>query len=279
MITFDTNRLGGVSQRRFNVAWREIGGERTTLLPRVAYELMGHRIQVDDLEGGVQAVQEELLRRGNRLRPKQKLWGQSVLWWASELLREDSPYVALTLSNEQQDKADEICEQVDRRAFLRLRIGDRLSDHADAVMVSEALATNTKILITNDTGIHDGLITQWALDNADRFAFETPFILVQQDRFFLEEYVHEADFVSLFKIILGASWPEDTHASIETVVRHFDRYIEVLAERETGLRGTAAVIREYWRDDGRKDDLIEHMREHLPERLRASEARHPAKRA
>jgi len=41
MLTFDTNRLGNVLQRRFNAAWRETDREPVWLLPQCAHELMG----------------------------------------------------------------------------------------------------------------------------------------------------------------------------------------------------------------------------------------------
>ncbi len=61
MLTFDTNRLGNVLQRRFNAAWRETDQEPVWLLPQCAQELMGHRINPYALELGMKNVREELV--------------------------------------------------------------------------------------------------------------------------------------------------------------------------------------------------------------------------
>ena len=277
MITFDTNRLGRTTQRRFNVAWQEMEGETIKLLPQVAFELMSKRINPYDMEEGAAFIGSELERRGNDLTENERLWGQSVLWWAEEFLQDGTPYEVLQLSAEARERTEEVCQHLDRSAFPDANVAEPLSEHGDAVIVAQALVTDTKMLITNDDKIRHAVVHEWAIENAKRFDFKTPFILVLQDALFQELYINQEDFMELFAIVLGASWPADENATTDQIIGDFDRMVDVLEKGETGLRNIGVAIRQNWHREARKDDLIEYVRERLPVKMRASEMRHPAR--
>ena len=278
IITFDTNRIGTVLLRRFNASWREQGGENVHLLPRVAYELMGQRVRPGNLERDIERVEEDLVAESNALTPKQKMWGLSIAWWGREILREDSPYSLLSFSRQAAEKAEEICERLPREPFLRLGADEPIERHGDAIMVSEALAMNAKVLMTNDSRIHPGGIQAWAEKNAREFELEFPTFLIDQDEFFMSEYSERSDLLELYRTVIGAFWPAEVAAEPENVCAEVERTLEVLMEGESGFKSTSKFILNRLRRDGIKNDIIEYMRERLPQKLRASEARHPTYR-
>jgi len=91
-LTFDTNRLSRLTQRRFNTAWMLMRGETVRLLPRVAWEVMGKLILPEILD----VDRERLLGNARLLHNveshRQRMKRTFALWWADELSRRDSPY-------------------------------------------------------------------------------------------------------------------------------------------------------------------------------------------
>lgn len=275
MLTFDTNRLGNVLQRRFNAAWRETDSEPVWLLPQCAHELMGHRINPYALELGMKNVREELGALSNTLNRKRALWGESILWWAQELASSDLYQVRL-LTSDEQEKVEAICENLDHFAFPKADPTQPLVERGDATLVAEAFATNTKILITSDENMRHGVIHQWALENAHRLEIDNPYVLFVQDAFFEENYVNRGDLDFLYKVALGAFWPHAEDASDAEVLAALNRSLKVMSEQQTGLQGVGRTIIQQWHNDVRKNDIIDHVREHLPCKMRASERRHPS---
>ena len=275
-ITFDTNRLTHVAPRRFNVAWREFEGDKVHVLPKVASELMGHAIRAERLEEGADSLRRELVVDDNRLGEQTKRHYRRALWWAEELMRADSPYVMQTLSHDQLELSHNVCAAIDRRVFERLGVFDDIGEHADAIIVSQALASNTRLLMTADTRINVSILDDWVVKHGREFGVEAEFGVVLQDEFFQQEYTSEEDFLELFAVVLGAYWPFDEHASNDEVLGQFQDSLRRLEEGETGLRKTAELMRLRWGDEPRKDMLVEYVRNNLPSGLRASEDRHPS---
>ncbi len=275
MLTFDTNRLGNVLQRRFNATWRETDREPVWLLPQCAHELMGHRINPYALELGMKSVREELGALSNTLNRKRTLWGESILWWAQEFVSADLYRVRL-LTGDEQAKVEMICENLDRFAFPKADPTQSLLEHGDAALVAEAFATNTKILITSDENMRHGVIHQWALENAHRLEIDNPYVLFVQDAFLEETYVNRGDLDFLYRVVLGAFWPHAEDASDMEVLESLNGSLKVMSEQQTGLQGIGRTIIQQWHNDVRKNDIIDHVREHLPCKMRDSERRHPA---
>ncbi len=276
MLTFDTNRLGKVTQRKFNACWRELEGEPVYLLPKIAGELTGNRINPYSIELGIEATEKALHAQANTLTPKQRRWGQSILWWANAFLDTGSLYQVRLLSAREQEKAEAICDALDRSAFPDLKMGIDTADHADAVIVSEALATNTKILITSDANMDHAKIHQWAAQNATTFDIEEPYFLFEQDAFLHENYATETGLLFLYHIVLGASWPLHGAPAHQDILDEIQRTLTVMAQRESGFNRVGHRLAQAWHKDPRKDDMIEYVRDHLPEKMRCSERQHPA---
>ena len=76
------------------------------------------------------------------------------IWWGNELSRDDSPYAYVSMSDEDDDVANALCEAMDRRCFPKLR-GISLAECNDAVMVAQALVTGPEMLLTGDVGTID----------------------------------------------------------------------------------------------------------------------------
>ena len=144
------------------------------------------------------------------------------------------------------------------------------------MLVAEAFVTNTKILITSNENMRHVVIHHWALENAQRSEITNPYVLFAQDAFLEENYVNRGDLDFLYKVALGAFWPRDRNASYPEVLAALNNSLKVMSEQQTGLQGIGRTITQQWHNDVRKNETIDHVREHLPDKMRESERKHPS---
>jgi len=273
-LTLDTNRLSHPTQRRFNVAWHEMEGQDVRLLPRVAAEAMNRLILPEDLETGRQRLVEDLERMGNR---RSRNWRTAVrfaLWWADELLSPDSPYHLIEMTPEDEEVVDEVCLAIDPHAFPSVR-KENLPNNSDTRIIAEALVTGQRMLITSNMRSvlhHD--VNSWAERNAQVFGFRHPDILHVQDEVMPRIYSGNEGRRQLLAFALGAFWPERSDPTIERIERALYGLTEAMA-RGAQLRETATVIEETWKMEPDPGALLREVRDNLPERMFASERRHP----
>ena len=275
-LTFDSNRLGRVLSRRFNAAWREMAHEPVHILPQVARELMDRQIDPFDISTDKADYQRLLQRRANELSVSEKKWGQSVLWWAGEFEREDSPYSIIQLSVEQRQHAIEICERFPRDIFPDAKPDVPLSRHDDSLVVAQGLVSNSKVLITNDKVIRRRALNQWAENNASTLRIDSPFVLVLQDVYLHDTYVNRERLPELQGFALGAFFPAK-HARPADVAERYLSTLETLNQNGSGFESTAKALYGHWLVEGAKEEICEQVRACLPKKMRASEERHPLK--
>ncbi len=89
------------------------------------------------------------------------------------------------------------------------------------------------------------------------------------------EREHSSSCLSVDKVALGAFWPRDQNASYTEVLAALNNSLKVMSEQQTGLQGIGRTITQQWHNDVRKNEIIDHVREHLPNKMRESERRHP----
>ena len=272
-ITVDTNRIMFPTQRRFNAAWREMSGERLRLLPRVASEIMHRRIDTEFLEDEVERAEAGLARVRNSATEKELLKRESDLWWAKELLRDDSPYELISLSREQRERAEEICEHIDPRPFTSLR-PEEVPLHDDTMIIAQALVSGQQMLITgNMRSIEHDEINYWAERHAATFDIEYPDVLYVQDEIMPRMYAGTERKLELCAIGLGAAWPFNPGAGEKAVRRALKGMLGAM--HGARLENTGICIESAWREAADPDALLESVRRRLPEKMRASERTHP----
>ena len=99
--TPDASRLMFPTQRRCNAVWRGVAGEKASSLPQTALALMRQRIDPRFLEAEAERPRADLERARGAHTERQVLYPRRDLWWADELLRDDSPYDLIPMGPEQ----------------------------------------------------------------------------------------------------------------------------------------------------------------------------------
>ena len=247
-------------------------GLRVQVLPQVARELMGHLIVAEDLETGRERVSEDLQQSGNQRPQYLQRHRLSALWWADELLSPDSVYRLLELTLEQEELADKLCREIAPDAFQRADV----PGNSDTRIIAQALVTGQRMLITSNMRPvlhHD--VNRWAGENADRFGFVHPDILHVQDEVMPRLYCGPEGRRKLLEFALGAVWPGGA-PDIDAVEDALYRLTRRATMQGALLADTAVVIEEGWETERDPQALLERVRANLPERMIASEQRHPA---
>ncbi len=224
-ITVDTNRIMFPTQRRFNAAWREMSGGRLRLLPQVAREIMHHRVDPDFLEEEAERAKAGLERIRNSATERELLLRESDLWWAKELLKDNGPYELISMSREQREQAEAICDNMDAGAFPGIR-PEEVPTHSDTIIIAQALATGQQMLVAgNMRSIEHNTVNHWAEHHAATYDIEHPDVLYVQDELMPEMYAGQERKLELCAIGLGAAWPADPNASSEGIERALDRMV------------------------------------------------------
>ena len=272
-ITFDANRVSYPTQTRFNAAWLEMSGQKVRLLPQTAFETMGGLMNPLDLETDRERRREDLERHERYATPRETLALRIALWWADELTRKDSPYEVIALTREQRERAEEICQEIDPSAFPRVR-PEEVATHSDTIIIAQALASAQDMLITGNMRsiLHDD-VTHWAEQNAARFAIEKPRVLYVQDEAMTSLFTGPEGRAALCEIAIAAAWPKNSNASFDQVEAGLLAMLEACDGARLG--DTAKKIGETWRTSNDRNQMVEHARARLPNKMRASERRHP----
>ena len=273
-ITVDTNRIMFPTQRKFNAAWREMSGDRLCLLPQVAREIMHHRIDPEFLEDEAERAKVGLARVRNSATARELMLRQSDLWWAEQLLNDDSPYGLIPMSREQHERAEAICDNIDPRAFPRIR-PEEVPTSSDTLIIAQALATGQQMLVTgNMRSIEHNDVNKWAERHAAVYEIEHPHVMHVQDETMARMYAGPEPKIELCAIALGAAWPGDPSASFDEVESALEGMLGAMEGARLGDTGT--VIADTWLSAPDPNALLESVRRRLPEKMRACERSHPA---
>ena len=234
---------------------------------------MHRRVDTDFLEDEVERAEAGLARVRNSATEKELLARESDIWWAKELLRDDSPYELITMSREERERAEEICENIDPLPFASLR-PEEVPTADDTIIIAQALVTGQRMLITgNMRSIDHNDINHWAERHAADYGIEHPNVLYVQDEAMPRIYAGPERKLELCAIGLGAAWPGDPDAPREEVEAALDRMIGTMEGARLG--DTGACIANTWRSVSDPDGLLESVRKRLPVKMRASERTHP----
>ncbi len=262
------------TQRRFNVAWREMSGEKLLLLPQVAHEIMHRRIDPEHLEEEVERAGGMLERVRNSATARELLLRESDLWWACELLREDGPYGLISMSRDDRERAEAICDNIDPNAFPAIR-PEEVPTHGDTLIIAQALATGQRMLVTgNMRSIEHNAVNDWAARHATSYGIEHPEVMQVQDEVMPRTYAGPERKLELCAIGLGAAWPADIGAPLADVGHALEGMLGAMEGARLG--DTGAIIGNTWRSARDPEALVESVRKRLPEKMRASERSHPA---
>ena len=262
------------TQRRFNVAWREMSGEKLQLLPQVAHEIMHRRIDPEHLEEETERASSMLERVRNSATTRELLLRESDLWWAGQLSREDGPYGLIPMSRDERERAEAICDNIDPGAFPAIR-PEEVPTHGDTLIIAQALATGQHMLVTgNMRSIEHNAVNDWAARHATTYGIEHPDVVQVQDEVMPRTYAGPERKLELCAIGLGAAWPADLDASLAEVSRALEGMLGAMAGARLG--DTGAVIANTWRSVRDPEALVESVRGRLPRMMRASERSHPA---
>lgn len=272
-VAADTNRLGGITQRRFNAAWREMLGSRLHVVPQVAGELVLHRLKLDQLPEEVKRL-EASLAAGERRTRGAIMADLSDLWWARELLRVDSPYELTRMTEDEHEQVREICLNIDPSCFPSTPPED-VWRNSDTIIVAQALVTGQNLLVTGDfRTINHHRVNDWADKHGPQHGVNEPGEVFVQDLLMTELYPDREGALDLCAFVLGASWPDDPAADFNEV----DAALRGMLGAMEGARlgDTKQVVEDAWRGCNHPEELMDWVRGNLPNRMRASEKRHPA---
>ncbi len=276
-ICFDSNRLMKPTQRIFSAAWLESIAETVHVLPQVARELTHDKYVVDPI-ADLEAAKNTLRRVQQRGNERIEYIVACDVWWLNEFVRNESPYELVQLNAAKERYAAELRKVFPRSAFPHEHKDDIETCH-DAIIVSEALVTSQRLLITSDEhSLKHKPLNEWVHRHANEYGLESgPVVFVQDD---VLSTVFALDEQRLLSIALGAAWP-DEYAANATVVERFQGQLQAMYGGAL-LSRTAAMIERAWDEltEQEKMTTLDHVREHyLPARTRHSESLHPALRS
>ncbi len=275
-IALDTNRLIKPTQRRFNGAWFESDEQRIQILPQTATELTNGKF-AGDLESAIRFARETLqnvLRRGD-LETAFKV--RCDLWWM-DAFKDTSPlYELVKLSPSQYQQARALREALPRRAFPGVD-EHGVHESKDMLLVSQAMVTSQKLLITSDgKSIKSAIINDWLYRHGNEFGTDSkPLVFIQDETI---KTLFEDREEELLYIVLGASWPMNEYAHTEECIEQFESHCHAM--KGALLENTAIIAKRQWDDIAEDVEiLLNHVRVHyLPKESRAHERRHPANEA
>ena len=277
-ITFDAHRLLFPTQRRFNAAWMETRGGRVRILPRVLHELTHQRFDAtdpEDLADQLQEAKARLRRSRSRLTPRERMQRQAAIWWLTETLAADSPYELVRLTADERERVHDICQAIPADYFPRTA-PEEVPEDGNAILIAEALVSGETLLLTgNMHAILHHSVNEWSADNQERFGLPNSRGLHHQDHFMPRAFARDDAREQLCGIALAAAWPDDPQADIDAIERNLHGALKAM-HRGAALTDTATCIAETWRTTAQPERILEDARRHLPQRMRASERRHPA---
>ena len=197
------------------------------------------------------------------------------LWWARELLNPDSQYQLITLSRDERKFAEEIVTSITPRCFQGVHRRD-IPFHNDAIIVSEALATGRDLLITANMRIIRDEVNEWIRRNHNAFGLKSRPLVHDADESVIALHPRQDGNLELLKTVLAASWTRTADAGPAEIERDFLEYTDILTDAD--LPKTAALARERWDSEARREELVASLRPHLAQRTRQAESEQTAHR-
>lgn len=253
-------------------------GQRVRLLPEAVTELTHGRFDATDADGlpyQLEQARARLQHSHNRLTPHERLARRADIWWMSELLTDDTPYELIRLDADERERVHAVCQAMPAAYFPRTQ-PEQVPEYGDTVLIAQALVTGQRLLLTGNmhSVIHHA-VNEWSADNQERFGFPETRILQTQDHIMPRAFARDDKREQLCAIALAAAWPDDPQADIDAIERNLHGALKAM-HRGAALADTATCIAETWRTTAEPERILEDARRNLPERMRASERRHPA---
>ena len=251
-IAFTSDRLAWPAPRRLYSTWRERQGERTTILPGVARDLMP-TLDLRTLRRVSTEIAAYLRSELSPLGELERFHLERELWWARNLVNPESQYRFATLSRDERRLADAILLSIIPRCFDGVRARD-LPLHNDAIVVSEALATGQELLITANPRILRDEVNEWIGRNHATLGVPNRPLVRDPDQSVIDLHPHDDGHLELLKTVLAASWSHRDPPAPGEVEHLFLRYTHILADAD--LPKTAALARERWESETNIEELI-----------------------
>ena len=213
--TFDTNMLLKPTARLLSACWLESAGKRTTVVPKVAEQLMYGKTQ-----------------------PAPTAAQASAEAWGDAFAQGVSVYGVAALSEGESEQVGAILESLPLACFPRLLDADAIPMEADAVIIAQALAAGLDLILTNNMRSIDHVeINAWARKSLGRNA---PFIQTMDDAL-CAAHSELRGGESLLRLALASNWPLDDREMTKDEVH---AAVRGLADRMAdGMRAPNAAAR------------------------------------
>ena len=277
-IAFDSNRVEHRPQRVFHATWCEMNGLSVWLTPTTAQEIAG-RVSLWDIEGSVEALDDEWRRRSNDPGLTKTVRYDLLMqqWWGKEWMRPDSPYKILPMTPKELQRAEALLETIPAKAFRGLR-EEEVATHRDARIICESIARGVRMLVTGNMVTIDHIeINRWAREmrrskgwpEAERDAVKVADVaMVEWSEGKEKEFLMAG---------LAASWLDERTAPADAIVRAFRERMARMAGARLEMTGERLLNLAH----GERDlaTRIEETRARLPEKTRAAETRERRYRA
>ncbi len=269
-IAVDTNRLVKPAQRKLVSTWLESSQQQVVILPRVAHELT-HGKYTGELEFELQQARETADRVHKRGDIDIGFIVDCDIWWLEQFQDTQSMYTIRELSHEERDQSIALLHALPLSAFPKRHRDDMRLD-GDANIVSQALVTGQRLLVTSDRNtIKSRIVNDWILENGQQHGVQAQETVFEHDTVFRDIYEQHPQ--RLLAIALASAWPEEINASSNEVISQFEGLLGAM--RGAILPKTAELLRSAW-DMRKNNDILEFVKSHcLPHKTRKAERLHP----
>ena len=275
MITLvDTSELKRPTQRKLHAAWRELQGERVLATPGVADELAPLATNVLWHEGPSEA--EHTLQNRTLPDPRRRQLQQQA-WWGRMWTDPTSPYRIVTLDPEQTDRAERMRTVIDPRCFPNTPPED-IPDLGDAVIVSEAMALDARLLLTSNLQSIDHIeVNRWMREHGREWGLRTGDLIQDADAAFVEWTTEPTGLERWVLAGMLACWPGDDDAPAWDVLDATMNGIRALVRGDGGkLPNAGARLLNGLQKHPDPERLVELTRRHLPSPTISTDSAHPS---
>ena len=199
---------------------------------------------------------------------------QHRIWWTEELVRADGIYHTVLLNDEGDARYDELMDSFATAEVLPGRTPDEVRRHPDAIATCQAAAIDRKIMVSPDQDFHANRVAAnaWAETEHHGGRLAQPMIVTRPERE-LEDWC-AVEPITVLKALVASAWPNDPEAARPHVEERLNDVLDAMG-RVDYLRPTAAFCRQLYIGHREPSRLIEDIRENLPVRTRAADAREP----
>lgn len=263
--------------RKLHTRLAELEGRQAAVSPTVAAAELARDGDRPTSIDGISPAEYALKTKYEELDPRDRSGFERDAWWAQTRRDPGSPYHLRNLTNEERGLADGIAAAFDRECFVA-PIGASISQHHDARIVAEALATSAELLLTsNIRSIKEAAINDWAERWADEFGLTPQRVVSDTDATLLAWTEDPEREDRLLRAALTACRPDKDDASRGAIIRTAAPALKAMGGKGGGrLPGTATKLAERLQTRANPDDPVSRTRHNLPSPTIETDGNHPA---